>query len=178
MVSKNDSCTKFTERMSRSWYQVINRACSPVISFLLIRVIIQLMILLLAAMIRYLQRQVHQKTRWIWSKKFLIPKSTFLIGMAFSRYDIFESSLVCKHESSTVLNQKCSYSEFFSSIFALIWAKYGDILQILRISLYSVRMREKADQKNCECGDFLRNYNPSCIIKLTFFLMIHQCYLL
>ena len=89
MVSKNDSCTKFTEGMSCSWYQVINRAFPPVISFLLIRVIIQLMILLLAAMIRYLQRQVHQKTRWIWSKKFLIPKSTFLIGMTFSRLQIY-----------------------------------------------------------------------------------------
>ena len=35
---------------------------------------------------------------------------------------------------------------FFWSLSSCIWTEYGEIL---RISLYSVRMRENTDQKNC-----------------------------
>ena len=46
------------------------------------------------------------------------------------------------------LRKKCSYSEFFWSVFFPIWTEY------LRISPYSVRMREDTDQKNSEYGTF------------------------
>ena len=52
------------------------------------------------------------------------------------------------------LREKCPYSEFFWSVFFRSWTEYGDIL---RISLYSVRMRENMDQKNSEYGHFSRN---------------------
>ena len=45
----------------------------------------------------------------------------------------------------------CPYSKFFWSVFSSIRTEYGDIL---RISPYSVRMRENMDQKNSECGHF------------------------
>ena len=43
---------------------------------------------------------------------------------------------------------------FFWSVFFRIWTEY---FVILRISPYSVRMRENADQKNSEYGHFLRS---------------------
>ena len=52
------------------------------------------------------------------------------------------------------LREKCPYSEFFWSIFSHIWTEYGEIL---RISPYSVRMRENTDQKNSEYGHFSRS---------------------
>ena len=42
------------------------------------------------------------------------------------------------------------------NIFSRILTEYGDLL---RKSLYSVRMRENADQKNCEYEHFLRCVN-------------------
>ena len=45
------------------------------------------------------------------------------------------------------LRKKCPYSELFWSVFSRIWTEYGEIL---RISPYSVRMRENADQNNSE----------------------------
>ena len=53
-----------------------------------------------------------------------------------------------------ILREKCSYSEFFWSIFYRIRTEYGEIL---RISPYSVRMLENTDQKNYEHGHFLRS---------------------
>ena len=47
------------------------------------------------------------------------------------------------------MREKCPYSEFFWSVFPSTGTEYGDILGI---SLYSVRMRENADQKNSEYG--------------------------
>ena len=55
---------------------------------------------------------------------------------------------------SKPLIEKCPYSELFWSAFSRIWTEYGEIL---RISPYSVRMRENADQKNSEYGHFLRS---------------------
>ena len=48
---------------------------------------------------------------------------------------------------------KCPYSELFCATFPRIRTEYGEIL---RISPYSVRMRENADQNNFEYGHFLR----------------------
>ena len=52
------------------------------------------------------------------------------------------------------LSEKCPYSEIFWSAFSRIRTEYGEIL---RISSYSVRMRENTDQKNSEYGHFLRS---------------------
>ena len=52
------------------------------------------------------------------------------------------------------LREKCPYSEFFLSVFFSIRTKYGEIL---RISPYSVWMRENADKKDSEYGHFLRS---------------------
>ena len=52
------------------------------------------------------------------------------------------------------LRKKCPYSELFWSAFSRTWTEYGEIL---RISPYSVRMRENADQNNSENGHFSRS---------------------
>ena len=49
------------------------------------------------------------------------------------------------------LCEKCPYSELFWSAFSRIRTEYGEIL---RISPYSVQMRENADQNNSEYGHF------------------------
>ena len=55
------------------------------------------------------------------------------------------------------LREKCPYSELFWSLFSRIWTEYGDTL---RISPYSVRMRENMDQNNSEYAVlFLITYN-------------------
>ena len=60
--------------------------------------------------------------------------------------DIFELMItLCK---------KCPYSELFWSVFYRIWTEYGEIL---RISPYSVRMRENTKQNSSEYGHFLRD---------------------
>ena len=50
--------------------------------------------------------------------------------------------------------KKCPYFELFWSAYSRIWTEHGEILSI---SLYSVRMRENADQNNSEYVDFLRS---------------------
>ena len=45
------------------------------------------------------------------------------------------------------LRKKCPYSELFWSVFSRIRTEFGEIL---RISPYSVQMRENADQNNFE----------------------------
>ena len=55
---------------------------------------------------------------------------------------------------SGALREKCPYSGFFWSVFSRIWTEYGEIL---RISAYSVRMRQNADQKNSKYGHFSRS---------------------
>ena len=49
------------------------------------------------------------------------------------------------------LRKKCPYSELFWSAFSRIRTEYGEIL---RISPYSVQMRENPDQNNSEYGHF------------------------
>ena len=49
------------------------------------------------------------------------------------------------------LREKCSYSEFSWSFVSRIRTEYEEIL---RISPYSVQMRENTDQKNSEYGQF------------------------
>ena len=53
------------------------------------------------------------------------------------------------------MREKFRYSKLFRSPFSRIWAKHGEIL---RISPYSVRMWENADQNKSEYGYFLRSY--------------------
>ena len=62
------------------------------------------------------------------------------------------------------LREKCPYSELFWSVFSRIRPKYGEIL---RIYLYSARMRENADQNNFEYEHFLRSY-IECQMKIKF----------
>ena len=50
------------------------------------------------------------------------------------------------------LREKCTYSEFFWSVFSRIRTEYREAL---RISPYSVQMRENTDQKNPKYGHFL-----------------------
>ena len=50
--------------------------------------------------------------------------------------------------------KKCPYSELFWSAFSRVRTEYGEIL---RISSYSVRIREKTDQKNSEYVHFSRS---------------------
>ena len=52
------------------------------------------------------------------------------------------------------MREKCPDSELLWSVFSCIRTEYGEIL---RISPYSVRMRENADQNNSEYGHFLRS---------------------
>ena len=52
------------------------------------------------------------------------------------------------------LGKKCPYSELFWSVFSRIRTEYEEIL---RISPFSVRMRENRDQNNSKYGHFLRN---------------------
>ena len=58
------------------------------------------------------------------------------------------------HAMSHSLREKCLYSELLWSVFFRIRTEYGEAL---RISLYSVRMRENMDQNNSEYRHFLRS---------------------
>ena len=59
--------------------------------------------------------------------------------------------MIVQKEVRCTVCEKCPYSEFFLSVFSRIWTEYAEIL---RISLYSVRMFENKDQKNSEYGYF------------------------
>ena len=50
-----------------------------------------------------------------------------------------------------LVHENCPYLEFFWSVFSRIWTEYWEIL---RISPYSVRVRENASQKNSKYGHF------------------------
>ena len=52
------------------------------------------------------------------------------------------------------LREKCSYSEFFWSVFSRIWFEYGEVRSI---SPYSVRIRDNTEQKISEYGHFSRS---------------------
>ena len=60
--------------------------------------------------------------------------------------------------NNRALRKKCPYSELFWSTFSRIRTEYGEIL---RISPYSVRMQENADQNNSEYEHFLRSGSQS-----------------
>ena len=62
-----------------------------------------------------------------------------------------EKEKYCKLILDDALRKKCPYSELFWSAFSGIRTEYGEILSI---SPYSVRMREKAGQNNTEYGHF------------------------
>ena len=62
-------------------------------------------------------------------------------------------NIVDQNEYSA-LRKKCPYSELFWSLFFRIRTEYREIL---RISPYSVRMRETEDQNNAEYRYFSRN---------------------
>ena len=64
--------------------------------------------------------------------------------------EVFISNIILM----VILHEKCS--EFYWSVFFSIRTEYGEIL---RISPYSVRMRENADENNSEYGHFLRSVN-------------------
>ena len=59
--------------------------------------------------------------------------------------------MIVQKEVRCTVCEKCPCSEFFLSVFSRIWTEYAEIL---RISLYSVRMFENKDQKNSEYGYF------------------------
>ena len=59
-----------------------------------------------------------------------------------------------RRDRKFLLRKKCPYSELFWSAFSHIRTEYGEIL---RISPYSVRMRENADKNNFEYGYFVRS---------------------
>ena len=83
---------------------------------------------------------------------------------------IFQGEMAVPYElSSLTLHEKCPYSELFWYAFSPIWNEYGEIL---RISLYSVRMWENMDQNNLEYGHFLRS---ECNITFTNLNSIISC---
>ena len=72
---------------------------------------------------------------------------------------IFGISLTLHLKQLTSLREKCPYLELFWSRFSRIWTEHGEIL---RIALYSVRMRENGDQKNSEYRHFTNFVLVSC----------------
>ena len=63
------------------------------------------------------------------------------------------------------LREKYPYLELFWSAFSCIRIEHGEIL---RISPYSVQMRENADQNNWEYGHFLRSVFLLRVIRKAF----------
>ena len=72
------------------------------------------------------------------------------------------------------VREKCSYQEFFWSLFSQIQTGYGDLFKgknndvILKVFLlnlnkspYSVQMRENTDQNNSEYGHFSHSGNST-----------------
>ena len=75
------------------------------------------------------------------------------------RFTLTSLSLFPFHISPAVtristLRKKCSYSDLFWSAFFRIRTEYREII---RISPYSVQIRENADQNNSEYGHFLHS---------------------
>ena len=58
------------------------------------------------------------------------------------------------HFFNISLREKCPYSELFWFAFSCIWIEYEEIL---RISPYSVRIRENVEQNNSKYGHFSRS---------------------
>ena len=86
---------------------------------------------------RYQNDQTHFKSLSVfaaWFRRFAWPFWTLCIKVLI-----------------VTLREKCPYSEFFWSVFSHICTEYGEIL---RVSPYSVRIRENTDQKNSQYGHF------------------------
>ena len=66
----------------------------------------------------------------------------------------FKKMNECEYSLEITLREKCPYLELFWSAFSRVWTEYGEIL---RISTYSIRIRENTDQNNSENGHFLRS---------------------
>ena len=84
-----------------------------------------------------------------------MQKSSILdphLGSEYTSANIFAAMWSCAWKIT--LREKCPYSEFSWSVFSNIQTEYGKKLRILRISPYSVRLRENTDQKNSEYGHF------------------------
>ena len=77
----------------------------------------------------------------------------FISATSLKYYKIL-NVLTCGDSSQQTLCDKCPYSELLWSVFSHIRTGYG---KILRISPYSVQMRENMDQNNSEYGHFLRS---------------------
>ena len=88
-------------------------------------------------------------------------------------YDNQSFDLFCdtrlKWVKSFQLRKKCSYSEFFWSVFAGIRTKYRDLL---RKFPYSIPMRERTDQKKSEYTHFLRSIRIQNLSQLQIFLKL------
>ena len=69
----------------------------------------------------------------------------------------------------------CPYSELFWSVFSRIWTEYGEIL---RISPYSVRMRENMDQNNSEYGYFSRSVLAIIIVNFKHISHLFEMFLM
>ena len=65
-------------------------------------------------------------------------------------------SFIKKRTSIKSLREMCPNTEFFWSVFSRIWTKCGNLL---RVSPYSVQIRENMDQKNSVFGHFLHSEN-------------------
>ena len=77
--------------------------------------------------------------------------------IAFTYHPLFQSDQYFFENAVKALHmyrlrEKCPYPEFFCSVLFRIPTEYGGIL---RISLYSVQMRENTDQNNSEYEHFL-----------------------
>ena len=85
-----------------------------------------------------------------------IWKRLFIFVWRRSLLDIFKLSWSRQIKSfqSHALCEKCRYSELFWSVFSRIQIEYGEIL---RISAYSVQMRENRDQNNSKYRHFSRS---------------------
>ena len=79
--------------------------------------------------------------------------------------DKWKCNIVLNRTIVQPLREKCPYSKFLWSVFSRIWIEYGEIL---RISPYSVRMRENTNHKNSEYGHFSRSERDSYYNKTLF----------
>ena len=85
--------------------------------------------------------------------------------LQFKKFKNINFKYYGKHQP---LRKKCPYSELLWSAFSRIRTECGEIL---RISPYSVRMRENADQNNSEYGHFLRS-ESACNISVMFIYLM------
>ena len=69
-----------------------------------------------------------------------------------NRLNWINSKLATK--TTTLLREKCPYSELLWSVFSCIPNEYGELLRVYQ---HLVRKRENTDQNNSEYGHFLRS---------------------